>query len=265
MYRPMYNHIYNRTLCRRSLHRLSLTLLLAALLHATPAVALDVNEALRISDSYRQSGNTVQVESRVELYKGEELYKQREYRVYMKPGRRSLVLFQSPMEAGQKVLMLEDKFWIVMPKSRRPIRITPMQKLLGDASTGDIATMTWSDAYQPTLISEESEFDGVTAIHLSLKSIQKGTTYDRVELWLTPESFIPIAADLYVKSGKLAKQARYQMGELNGSPAVTRMTLIDRIQKNRRTEVYTTSMTETEIPDKYFNPMYLIRNPIKGY
>ena len=45
---------------------------------------------------------------------------------------------QSPAEKGQKVLMLGDDFWLLMPDSQRPLRITPMQKLLGDASTGDI-------------------------------------------------------------------------------------------------------------------------------
>ena len=53
----------------------------------------------------------------------------------------SLVLMRSPAEAGQKVLMLGDDFWLLMPGSQRPLRITPAQKLLGDASTGDIATL----------------------------------------------------------------------------------------------------------------------------
>jgi glutamate racemase/predicted negative regulator of RcsB-dependent stress response len=34
-----------------------------------------------------------------------------------------------------------------MPGSARPLRITPMQKLLGDASTGDIATLRWAEDY----------------------------------------------------------------------------------------------------------------------
>jgi len=42
------------------------------------------------------------------------------------------------------VLMLGDDFWLLMPSSQRPLRITPMQKLLGDASTGDIATLSWA-------------------------------------------------------------------------------------------------------------------------
>jgi len=52
------------------------------------------------------------------------------------------VIFKSAVEAGQKMLMLQDNYWLQMPKSRRPIRITPMQKLLGEASVGDISTLS---------------------------------------------------------------------------------------------------------------------------
>jgi hypothetical protein len=62
---------------------------------------------------------------------------------------------RSPAEPGQKVLMLGDDFWLLMPGSQRAMRITPMQKLLGDASTGDIATMNWADDYGGSVVGEE--------------------------------------------------------------------------------------------------------------
>ncbi len=76
----------------------------------------------------------------------EQLDKTRGYNVYTRPNRESVVVFKSAVEAGQKMLMIEDNYWLLMPKkSRRPIRITPMQKLLGEASVGDISTLTWSE------------------------------------------------------------------------------------------------------------------------
>jgi hypothetical protein len=54
--------------------------------------------------------------------------------VFVQDQHRSLVLMRSPAEQGQKVLMLGDDFWLLMPGSQRALRITPMQKLLGDAS-----------------------------------------------------------------------------------------------------------------------------------
>lgn len=92
----------------------------------------------------------------VQLYHDGQLEKTNQYDVYVRENRESLVLFQSATEAGQKMLMLGDNYWLLMPKSRRPIRITPMQKLLGEASVGDISTLTWSDDYQASLEGEDS-------------------------------------------------------------------------------------------------------------
>jgi len=53
--------------------------------------------------------------------------------------------------------------------SQRPLRITPMQKLLGDASTGDIATMSWADDYTGTVAGEERcGAPEQVCVHLSL-------------------------------------------------------------------------------------------------
>jgi len=106
-------------------------LLILLLLTAATVQAADIQTILKQADNYRLPQDTVQVETSVALYKKGKLDKERQYSVYIKPGRRSLVIFNSAVERGQKVLMLDDKFWMIMPKSRRPIRITPMQKLLG--------------------------------------------------------------------------------------------------------------------------------------
>jgi hypothetical protein len=106
------------------------------------ASAADVKALLKEADAYRITAESLRVDTEVKTFKGGQPDKTRLYHVYVKPGRRSLVVFRSPSERGQKMLMLGDDFWLVMPSSQRPLRITPMQKLLGDASTGDIASLT---------------------------------------------------------------------------------------------------------------------------
>jgi len=235
---------------------LLILLLLTAL---TGTVQADIQTILKQADNYRLPQDTVQVETTVVLYKKGKLDKERQYSVYIKPGRRSLVIFNSAVERGQKVLMLDDKFWMIMPKSRRPIRITPMQKLLGEASTGDIATMTWSEDYDGK-ISQKVVINQIPCLKLDLHSIRKGTTYARIELYVAQDGFWPVAANLYVASGKLAKRAYFSLGDVNGQ--VNAMTLIDKIQRQRKTVIRYLSMTPREIPDKFYNPMYLVRNRI---
>ncbi len=113
--------------------------------------ALDAQQVAQLiekADSYRLQDDSSKVVSLVRLYQDQELDKTRLYHVYTRPNRESLVVFKSAVEAGQKMLMMGDNYWLQMPKSRRPIRITPMQKLLGEASIGDISTLTWSQDYQ---------------------------------------------------------------------------------------------------------------------
>ena len=115
----------------------------------TASGQVDVPRLLQEADAYRLPPSPVQVKVTVKLFKDGKLDKERPYTVLARPDLRSLVLFDHPSEKNQKVLMVDDDFWIILPNSRRPVRITPMQKLLGEASTGDIARMTWSGGELP--------------------------------------------------------------------------------------------------------------------
>jgi len=246
----------------------SIALFLVVLLTASGLVsaAVSVEQILKQADNYRLSAESVEVTTRVRLFKtvkqveNNQAHKERLYQVLLKPGRRSLVLFKSPGEAGQKVLMLDDRFWLLMPKSRRPIRITPMQKLLGEASTGDISSLTWSEDYQG-IISGETDYKGRPAIELELTAKVKGASYQMIKLRVDKISFQPLHAYLYLKSGKLAKEVIYHLGELKGEPRITRLTLLDRIASDKRTQIDYLEMNAVSIPDKVYNPAYLVRNP----
>ena len=219
----------------------------------------------------------MRVETHVELFRNDVLDKERLYTVYVKPGRRSLVLMKSPSEIGQKVLMLADQFWLLMPESQRPLRITASQKLLGEASTGDIANMTWSEDYDGS-IAGETDCPQVPAglpdmpvakahrcLHLDLAAARNGVTYSRVELYLDKASKLPIKADLYVGSGKRAKEAWYAPRVVDGHQRIMTMLLLDDIQPNRRTVVRYRSLVAKEAPDEFFNPAALVRNSLAGW
>lgn len=234
---------------------------LVVLTGAPTAFAEDAQALLKAADRFRMAADAVEVRTRIRLYKDDVLDKERRYDVFLKPGRRSLVLFRHPSERGQKMLMLDDRFWMIMPKSRRPIRVTPMQKLLGEASAGDIATMTWSTDYRAR-IDGETVVDGIAALKLELTASRKGATYKRIDLWIAAGDSHPLKADLYVHSGKLAKQVTFRLGAMDGRPAVVSMTLLDKVQKNRRTVIDYLANRPRAIDDRYYNPMYLVRNTL---
>ncbi len=249
-----------------------LGLVVAAL--AGPALAQDADALLRDADRYRTGADNLQVDTLVQAYASDgTLDKERRYTVFAQADRRTLVLMQSAAEKGQKVLMLGDDFWLLMPSSQRPMRITPMQKLLGDASTGDIATMRWSGDYSATLVGVEPCVDttapavpGVqipppaSCYHLQLQATRKGVTYQRIGLWLGQQRHEPVRALLYVQSDKLAKQALFEVDKALSS--VSAMVLIDQLGKQKQTRIRYLARKERTVPVEWLNPMFLARSPV---
>ena len=239
------------------------TAFIAALSFAASAQAADITALLKDADRYRTGAENLRVETQVTvLNKDGSTDKERLYTVFAQAQHKSLVLMRSPMEAGQKVLMLGDDFWLLMPGSARPMRITPSQKLLGDASTGDIATMSWAEDYAGTLVGEEpcpAERAAKTCLHLSLAATRKGLSYQRIELWLGKARHEPVAADLYVLSDKLAKQARFVMDKAGAQ--VNEMVLLDQLGNHKQTHVRYVSRQNKQVPEAWLNPMYLAKNP----
>ena len=240
------------------------SILCAALaLAAAGAFAQDVPALLKAADKYRMSSDNMQVDTQISVFNTDgSPDKERRYTVFAQARHQSLVLMQSPAEKGQKVLMLGDDFWLLMPGSQRPLRITPMQKLLGDASTGDIATMSWADDYTGTVVGEERCGEPEQAcVHLSLAAARKGVTYQRIELWLGKAKHEPVKADLYVQSDKLAKQARFVMDKPAAPTTVTAMLLRDQLTNKKETQVRYLARKERTVPEAWLNPMFLARNP----
>jgi hypothetical protein len=234
---------------------------------AAQAFAQDVPTLLKAADKYRMSSDNMQVETQISVFNVDgSPDKERRYTVFAQAKHQSLVLMQSPAEKGQKVLMLGDDFWLLMPGSQRPLRITPMQKLLGDASTGDIATMSWADDYTGTIAgADRCGEPEQECLHLSLQANRKGVTYQRIELWLGKLRIEPVKADLYVQSDKLAKQARFVLDKPAGASAtptvVGSMLLRDQLTNKKETQVRYLSRKEHTVPEAWLNPMFLARNP----
>ena len=259
-----------------TLTRLATTTVVALAAQA-PALAQnqDVATLLQAADKYRMGSDNLQVETQVSVRNADGTPdKERRYKVFAQAGRKSLVLMQSPAEKGQKVLMLGDDFWLLMPDSQRPLRITPMQKLLGDASTGDIASMSWAQDYTGTVVTEErcdasaasnasnaSANTQVPCLHLSLNAARKGVTYQRMELWLGKSRHEPLKADLYVLSDKLAKQATFVFDKTSAPTLVEEMVLTDQVSNHKTTHVRYLKRSERQIPAEWLNPMFLVRSP----
>lgn len=248
---------------RTQRHLAMLVLCLSTLGAAVAAPPPDVATLLKAADRSRMGADNLQVETQVTISHADGTPdKERRYRVFAQAEHRSLVMMQSPAEQGQKVLMLGDDFWLLMPGSQRAMRITPMQKLLGDASIGDIATLSWAEDYTGTLSGEARCGEPAQpCLHLSLQASRKGVSYQRIELWLGKAHHEPVRADLYVLSDKLAKRARFVLDPASPVPQVAEMHLQDELSSRKLTRVRYLSRKPHTVPPAWLNPMFLARNP----
>ncbi len=78
------------------------------------------------------------------------------FEVSQKGAEKSYVEFLSPREKGQHLLMLGDDMWIYLPDTSRPVRITPLERLTGNASNGDVARTHYATDYDATFLRTET-------------------------------------------------------------------------------------------------------------
>ena len=143
-------------------------------------------------------------------------------------GDSSLVEFVAPARSkGRKILKQSQNMWIRFPGTRNVLRISPAQRLLGEASNGDVTGTNFSQDYTATLEDSEVINDQPT-IRLRLTANHNKATYKEVVFFLNSETHLPLRSDFYARSGKLSKQAFYtKFKEFDGELKLHRMRLVN--------------------------------------
>jgi outer membrane lipoprotein-sorting protein len=189
----------------------------------------------------------------------------KEMKVYVKGLNKSLVVFIKPKkDEGKKLLMVDDNLWIYIPTTRRPIRLTPKQILLGQVSYGDIARTNYQQDYIPTKIQKEICDKNISCYHITLIKKRKGASYYRIEYHIAEKDFIPIKAIFFAKSGKRLKTAYFSnLKYFYNERKITKLTIYDNIKKGEWSEIIITSYKLHPIPNIFFNKEYLKRIDIE--
>ncbi len=174
------------------------------------------------------------------------------YEVSQKGTEKTYVEFMSPREKGQHLLMLGDDMWVYLPDTSRPIRITPLERLSGDASNGDVARTNYAADYTPVYLRDEKV--GTEECHvLDLTAKRKGATYQRILFWVRIEDARPVKAEFYLTSGKHIKSATFDdFMNVGGRNQLRRMTLYDEIRHNSHSVLDYSNIAPRELPDKLF-------------
>jgi outer membrane lipoprotein-sorting protein len=220
--------------------------------HAASAPAPDAEALLKRSDSYRNGWPAFVVNVKITDFEAGKSDEEHLYEVSQKGTDKTYVDFMSPREKGRHLLMLGDDMWVYLPDTSRPVRITPLERLTGDASNGDVARTNYAVDYTPVYLRNE-RVGAIDCSVLELTAKRKGATYQRIVYWLRLDDARPVRAEFYLTSGKRIKSATFdEYLDFNGKSLLRKLTLYDEIRHSSHSVLEYSGAAPRALPDKLF-------------
>lgn len=239
-------------------------------IQAPVLAAADAQAILAASDAVRNPSKPFAVTVNLLEYRNGKQTDANTLRVYSKADPasgqyRSLIRFVEPeRDAGKLMLKNGNDLWFYDPSSKASIRLSPQQRLLGQASNGDVVTVNLAKDYKAELLGEEDLADGERvmrhAYKLGLAAVAPDVTYHRVEMWVDSASSRPIKARFFAESGHLLKTAYYRKFKAElGRERPTEVVIIDGLDPNWVTVMRYSDYAWRDIPDAWLQRDYLPR------
>ena len=178
---------------------------------------------------------------------------------------RNLIRYvEPPRDAGKAVLLDGHVLWFYDPASKASVRISPQQRLLGQASIADVLTVNLAVDYSGTLIGSEAIEDATRrkrqCWHIDLKAANTQASYNHVEFWVEQGTCYPIKARFFSDSGRLLKILYYRtFVERLGAIRPTEAIIIDAVDTSLVTTVSFDDYRFVDIPDAWFQREFLPR------
>lgn len=244
--------------------------LMLGLLSSGSVAALAPQEILAKSDSIRNPGRPFTIAVDIVEYKNGQSGDITSLAVYSKIDKsngqyRSLIRYVAPArDAGKLMLKNGNDLWFYDPNNKANIRISPQQRLLGQAANGDVVTVNLALDYKVTLDGEEEIMDGEQKKRpcekLSLQAASADVTYDHIEMWVDKMTHGPVKGKFYSESNALLKTVYYRKykSEL-GAERPTEMVIIDGLNPKLVTLMRYRNYQYKEIPDAQYQRDYLPR------
>ena len=175
--------------------------------------------------------------------------------IRVKDSKRSLIRYIEPK--GRSMLFVDQNMWIYIAGSRRALRISPRQRLLGGAANADVARLTYADDYAIENIEEVSDGERI----LTLKRKSKKTAYASIKLTIAGDEGRPVKSVFYTSSGDRAIKTAYfeEYRPVLGRLRPTQFRIIDHLDRDKETILTYSDFRLEETPDEWFNPAYLKR------
>ena len=175
------------------------------------------------------------------------------YSVLFKDESKTLVRFVEPkFEKGNLLLMVKDDLWYFVKNTSKPIRITPIQRLSGSVSYGDITRLGWTQDYNiEKFTTDDSRKEPFYKFALKAKS--KGATYQTITLYID-KNYRPKIAEVFLLSGKHYKTLKFsEFSEVSGKEINTEIMFIDHLNNEKVSVMNFIKINpKNNLPERYF-------------
>ncbi len=230
----------------------------------------DAQEILAASDAVRNPGKPFALLNALTEYRNGEERSRTVLQVYSRADDRtgqyrSLVRFVEPARDANKLMLRNGQdLWFYDPASKASVRISPQQRLLGQASNGDVATVNLARDYRARLAGEETVTDVDKArrdtYRLELTAAMPDANYARVDYWVERGDLRPIKARFYADSGRLLKTAYYRgYAQQLGRERPTETVIIDGLDPGWVTVMRFSGYAYRDVPESWLQRDYLAR------
>lgn len=242
------------------------TLLSAGAVHAAP----DAQAILAASDAIRNPDKPFALTTVLTEYTDGKQTGTNTLRVYSKADTssgqfRTLIGFVAPARDANKIMLKSgNDLWFFDPSSKASVRVSPQQRLLGQAANGDVVTVDMAKDYKAELLGQEDAQDGDRQVRHCFKLMLAATlpdvTYHRIEMWIDVSNNRPVKARFYSESERLLKTAFYrQYRPWLGNERPSEMVIIDGLNPKWVTIMRYSDYAWQDIPESWLQRDYLSR------
>jgi hypothetical protein len=159
---------------------------------------------------------------------------------------------------GQRVLLTDDAYWLYMPGTASPIRLTPLQRMLGQASFGDIGRLRFAEDYRVQQVRRPEPGQ----IQLRLTARDQASAYRDVELTVDSANHHPLRAVFLYPSGKIFKTVYFgKPVSIDGYLQIQELRFVDPNDSTRYSLIRYTKLQPAELPANLFTPAALRAQP----
>jgi hypothetical protein len=210
-----------------------------------------INKILALVDQYRGLERSYIADLAIKYYENKREKSGNTFKIMIRfhnDQRDILLRYLTPeTDFNNLILSRDNKMWVYTRKTSRPIPISIQQRLLGDASIGDVLDVDLRNRYAGTI-----ENQGKTSL-IKLSAIVNDALYDKVNLTIDAVTCRPVQADFQTRTGKLLKQLRFlTFTKVNGKEIASRMEILDKVETARVTSIFFSGFRFSNLPASYF-------------